>query len=180
MTQYPSHAPPPVLPQSERVLDDADVAAHTSVLLRRGEAARASVASIPVLPATSAFLAVSVPSPEELRTAIGVAMGSLTTAMGTPVPHVCTPHCSHAAPRPVASVVAPPASIHVHSRGCNHAPAPQGDVYAAAERGDAPGVQTSLERGGSTEEADSVSAHYEEEGFLRPFTCPPPPSAPHM
>ena len=48
---------------------------------------------------------------------------------------------------------------HAHSAHCNHTPALKGDVYAAAERGDAPGVQTALESRGSTEEADSVSAH---------------------
>ena len=48
---------------------------------------------------------------------------------------------------------------HTHSDKCMHAPASKGEVYAAAERGDAPGLQTALDRGGSTEEADTVSAH---------------------
>ena len=41
--------------------------------------------------------------------------------------------------------------------GYNHAPAPEGAVYAAAEAGDVPALQAALDAGGSTEEADEVS-----------------------
>ena len=47
-------------------------------------------------------------------------------------------------------------STHVHSRACNHAPAPEGAVLAAAEAGDVPALQAALDAGGSTEEADEV------------------------
>ena len=45
---------------------------------------------------------------------------------------------------------------HAHSPSCNHAPATEGTVLAAAKNGDPAAVQTALEAGGSTEEADKV------------------------
>ena len=47
-----------------------------------------------------------------------------------------------------------PATLHV---GYNHASAPQGAVYAAAQAGDVRALQAALDAGGSTEEADYVS-----------------------
>ena len=46
-----------------------------------------------------------------------------------------------------------PATLRV---GYNHAPAPEGAVYAAGKAGDVPALQVALVAGGSTEEADTV------------------------
>ena len=46
-----------------------------------------------------------------------------------------------------------PATLRV---GYNHAPAPAGAVYDAAQDGDVPALQAALDAGGSTEEADEV------------------------
>ena len=46
-----------------------------------------------------------------------------------------------------------PATLRV---GYNHAPAPEGPVFAAAKAGDVPALLAAIEEGGSTEEADEV------------------------
>ena len=46
-----------------------------------------------------------------------------------------------------------PATLRV---GYNHAPAPEGAVFAAARDGDVPALQVALDAGGSTEEVDTV------------------------
>lgn len=55
-------------------------------------------------------------------------------------------------PFPVASL---PARLRV---GFNHDPAPCGEVYAAAQMGDALALQVALAAGGSTEETNNVSS----------------------
>ena len=69
-----------------------------------------------------------------------------------------------AAPQPIAfAVLAPPddeeaggLDPHVHSSDCNHSPAPEGAVFAAAWAGNVASLQAALDAGGSTEEADEV------------------------
>jgi len=127
--------------QAAKVLDDVNIAAHTPILLDRAREAEAMVAAIPVLPVTSGFLALSpCPSSEAVKARVAEAMGTLLLSPPTPAPHVHTPHCSHAAP------VFP----------YNHAPAPAGEVLAAAEAGDAARIKTLLLAGGSTEETNGV------------------------
>ena len=127
--------------QAAKVLDDANLAAHTPALLVRAKDVYAAVAAVPVLPVTSGFLALSpCPSSEAVKARVAEAMGTLLLSPPTPAPHVHTPHCSHAAP------VFP----------YNHAPAPAGEVLAAAEAGDATRIETLLLAGGSTEETDGV------------------------
>ena len=46
-----------------------------------------------------------------------------------------------------------PATLRV---GYNHTPAPEGEVFAAAQAGDVPALLAAIEEGGSTEEADEV------------------------
>ena len=82
----------------------ADVVAHSVALLQREAAARATVDSLPVLPTTSSFLALSVPapSPQGLQAAVEGLFG--TVAKSPPASlaplHVHSPHCEHADPSP--------------------------------------------------------------------------------
>lgn len=81
------------LAEAASMLTDAEVHALFPALFARGEAARAAVADIPVLPATSATLQFVAPSP------------TLSDSVGAPVlvspppqqRHVHSPHCEHAA-----------------------------------------------------------------------------------
>ena len=59
--------------------------------------------------------------------------------------------------------------------GYNHAPAPAGAVFAAAQAGDAAALQFALKSGASTEEADEVLGEHEwlrtRNLAVRPFPC---------
>jgi len=46
--------------------------------------------------------------------------------------------------------------MHIHSAACNHATAPAGAVFAAAESGDVRALVVALGKGGSTDEVDKV------------------------
>ena len=77
------------------VLDDADILAHAPFLLERAKVARATVASIPVLPVTLAYLGMSVVAPAALKDAVEVLLGQLMHAPPPPTPHTHSPHCEH-------------------------------------------------------------------------------------
>ena len=109
------------LSQGAAVLSDADVVAHSRVLLERGNAARAAVAAIPVVPATSGFLAVSAPEPRVVREAVEAAMGVLAYSPPASAPHVHTLHCAHAAND--AGVAAAYKALPVHPDAVQSAPA---------------------------------------------------------
>ena len=73
--------------------------------------------------------------PAAWANAVSVTVHSMSLA-GRPVPCDCLP-----------------ATLRV---GYNHAPAPEGAIFAAATAGDVPALQAAIEAGGSTEEADEV------------------------
>lgn len=138
--------------QAAASLNDAELAFRAPALLAREAAARAAVAAIAVAPISSGFLGLARTSPAplgELRvTAPHALFGRVQTA---PVlaPHIHTPHCD-----PACAIRFAP---HVHSTACNHERSPEGAVWAAAFRGDAPALEAALAAGGSTEEIDIVS-----------------------
>jgi hypothetical protein len=78
------------------------IAARAPLLLAQSDSARAAVAALPVLPATSSHLAVSALDARELRATLLGAVGSLDTAPPDPAVHVHTPHCWHGAEPPGA------------------------------------------------------------------------------
>ena len=84
-------------------LSDAALSAHTPAILERIKAARATVVAIPVLPKTSAFVAVTPPSAAALRAAVAGAMGVMSLSLPQPHPHVHTPHCGHITAAPMVA-----------------------------------------------------------------------------
>ena len=96
--------------------------------------------------------------------------GGLLARLGSPAPTPTT------AP-PAASGGGPAEGLppHVHSPACNHAPAPEGAVMAAAKAGNVRALRIALDAGGSTEEADKVRGSMVGGTTL---TCPPTPHAP--
>lgn len=130
--------------------DDAELTVRAPALLAREAAARAAVAAIPAYPLTSGFLCMSATpaTPMVMRAAALDALFGRVLAAPLLPPHVHTPHCDPACPIRSAP--------HEHSASCNHAPAPKGTVFAAAERGDVAALEAAIAAGGSTEEADSV------------------------
>ena len=59
--------------------------------------------------------------------------------------------------------------------GYNHAPAPEGAVYAAAQAGDVVALQAALDAGGSTEEANGVRRRVVAPSSQTLTPLPPPP-----
>ena len=143
--------------QAASILRDADIVAHAPFFQAKLDAAHVVVAAIPVLPATSGFLAVSKPSAEELQAAVAAIIGTLILTPPHGTAHVHTPHCEHSKPIPVAS--APSAlTAHVHTTTCNHAELPAAALMAAAKAGDKAGVDAALASGESTHQKDEVRA----------------------
>ena len=127
--------------QAASILSDADIVAHAPFFQAKLEAARAAVAAIPVLPATSAFLAVTTPSAEELQAAVATAVGTLILTPPPGTAHVQTQHM-HVA--------------HVHNEACNHSEGPAALLMAAAAAGDEAGLDAALTSGESTHQKDEV------------------------
>lgn len=141
--------------QAAETFDDTELVARAPVLLAREISARASVAAIPVSPATSSFIALkAAPTSPDARGAPAAHFGQLL--ISPPViftPHVHTLHCE-----PACVLHFDP---HRHSAACNHDKSKYQKVFFAARCGDAAGVRVAIDDGGSTEEADRVSERWE-------------------